>query len=314
MPGLLAVYRKEMADNFGSKRFLIMFSLILLTGLFATYTAAQSIRTDVSSGESSSAFVFLRLFTTSTDSLPSFIAFVGFLGPLVGLAMGFDAINGEYARGTLSRVLSNPIYRDSVINGKFLAGVTTIAVMLLSIALLLGGMGLRLIGVPPTGDEILRLIIFLFVADVYVAFWMALAILFSILFRQPATSALAGMACWIFFTFFITMIAMVIGNALVPVNQQEPQTILNNVYVIQGLSRFSPTTLYQETTITILTPSQRTLSPVLMLSDLIGMVSGPLRLGQSLMVVWPQFIALIALTVICFAISYVRFMRQEIRA
>ncbi len=152
MPGLLAVFRKEMADNFASRRFLIMFTLILLAGLSATYTAAQSIRADVNSADASTGFVFLRLFTVSSGSLPSFVAFVGFLGPLVGLAMGFDAINGEYARGTLSRVLSNPIFRDSVINGKFLAGVTTVAVMLISIALLLGGLGLRLIGIPPTGD------------------------------------------------------------------------------------------------------------------------------------------------------------------
>ena len=313
MPGLLAVFRKEMADNFASRRFLIMFTLILLAGLSATYTAAQSIRADVNSADASTGFVFLRLFTVSSGSLPSFVAFVGFLGPLVGLAMGFDAINGEYARGTLSRVLSNPIFRDSVINGKFLAGVTTVAVMLISIALLLGGLGLRLIGIPPTGDEIVRLLLYVFVAVVYVAFWMALAILFSILFRQPATSALAGIALWIFFTFFVVMIASSVGDALVPANEQNPQSVLTNVYLKQGLARISPTTLYQETTMTILTPSVRTLGPV-MLQEVIGMVSGPLRLDQSLLVVWPQLIGLITMTSICFALSYAKFMRQEIRA
>lgn len=313
MPGLLAVFRKEMADHFSSKRFLIMFTLILLAGLSATYTAAQSIRSEVASAEADSAFVFLRLFTVSSGALPSFVAFVGFLGPLVGLAMGFDAINGEYARGTLSRVLSNPIFRDSVINGKFLAGVTTIAVMLLSIALLLAGLGLRMIGIPPTLDEVLRLTIYLFVSVVYVAFWMSLAILFSILFRQTATSALAGVAIWIFFTFFISMIAATTAAALVPVNEQEPQTVLAHEYFRQGMARISPATLYTETTMTILIPSVRTLGPVT-LGEVIGMIPGPLPLTQSLMVVWPQFVGLIAMTLICFAISYARFMRQEIRA
>ncbi len=232
MPGLLAVFRKEMADHFSSKRFMIMFLLILLAGLSATYTAAQSIRSEVSNADPTTAeFVFLRLFTVSAGALPSFVAFVGFLGPLVGLAMGFDAINGEYGRGTLSRVLSNPIYRDSVINGKFLAGITTLAVMLLSISLLLAGLGLRLIGIAPTGDEVVRLLLWLLVAVVYVAFWMSLAILFSILFRQTATSALAGIAFWIFFTFFIAMIAATTADALVQVDQQEPQTVLTHSYV-----------------------------------------------------------------------------------
>lgn len=313
MPGLLAVFRKEMADNFASRRFLIMFTLILLAGMSATYTAAQSIRSDVAGGEGSSAFVFLRLFTVSAGALPSFVSFVGFLGPLVGLAMGFDAINGEYARGTLSRVLSNPIFRDSVINGKFLAGVSTIAVMLISIALVLAGLGLRLIGIPPTMDEMLRLFFYLVIAVVYVAFWMALAILFSILFRQSATSALAGIAFWIFFTFFISMIAATTTQALMPINEQEPQTVLNHEYFRMGLARISPATLYQETTITVLTPSVRTLGPV-MLGEVIGMVPGPLPLAQSLMVVWPQLVGLISMTLICFGISYARFMRQEIRA
>ncbi len=313
MPGLLAVFRKEMADNFASRRFLIMFALILLAGMSATYTAAQSIRTDVASGNASDSFVFLRLFTVSAGTLPSFVAFVGFLGPLVGLAMGFDAINGEYARGTLSRVLSNPIFRDSVINGKFLAGVGTIAVMLVSISLVLSGLGLRLIGIPPTGDELLRLFFYMIIAVVYVAFWMALAILFSILFRQSATSALAGIAFWIFFTFFISMIAATTAQAIAPVNEQEPQTVLDNAYLQMGLARISPATLYSETTMTILTPSVRTLGPVMM-SEVMGMVPGPLPLAQSLIVVWPQLIGLISMTLLCFGISYYRFMRQEIRA
>ncbi len=313
MPGFIAVFRKEMADQFASKRFMILFVLILLAGLSATYTAAQSISSDVSSASSSNTFVFLRLFTVSSGNLPSFVAFVGFLGPLVGLALGFDAINGEYGRGTLSRVLAQPIYRDSVINGKFAAGVVTIAVMLLSISLVLGGLGLRMIGIPPTGDELMRLLFWLFIAVVYVAFWMAVSILFSILFRQTATSALAAIALWIFFTFFMGMIAGTVADAISPANQQDPQTVIDNANIAMGLARISPATLYGETTETILTPSVRTLGPVL-LSQVVGMVPGALPLDQSLMVVWPQFVGLVTLTLACFALSYARFMRQEIRA
>jgi ABC-2 type transport system permease protein len=315
MPGLLAVFRKEMADNFASKRFLIMFALILLAGMSATYTAAQAIRTAVpTSSSGSTPFVFLLLFTVSAGMLPSFTSFVSFLGPLVGLSMGFDAINGEYARGTLSRILSHPIFRDSVINGKFLARVGTIAIMLVSISLVLAGLGLRLIGVPPSAEEILRLLFYLIIAVVYVAFWMSLAILFSILFRQAATSALAGIAVWIFCTFFMSMIAGTTAQALVPVDQQNPQTVIAQVDASMAISRLSPVTLYQEATGIILDPSARTLSPLVMQSEQIGMVPGSLKLGQSLLLVWPQMVGLVTMTMICFAISYARFMRQEIRA
>jgi ABC-2 type transport system permease protein len=39
----------------------------------------------------------------------------------------------------------------------------------------------------------------------------------------------------------------------------------------------------------------------------------PLPLGQSVIVVFPHMTALIALTLICFAISYTVFMIQEVR-
>jgi ABC-2 type transport system permease protein len=45
-----------------------------------------------------------------------------------------------------------------------------------------------------------------------------------------------------------------------------------------------------------------------------GAIPGPLPLGQSLLLVWPQLTGLIALTLICFILSYLAFMRREIRS
>ena len=39
-----------------------------------------------------------------------------------------------------------------------------------------------------------------------------------------------------------------------------------------------------------------------------------LSFGQSMLVIWPQFVALIALSAVAFALAYVSFMRQEVRA
>lgn len=313
MSGLMAVFRKELADHFSSRRFLILFALICVAGLSATYVAASSIKAAVSSDETT-GFVFLKLFTASDGMLPPFVSFISFLGPLVGLALGFDAINSEQTRGSLSRVLSQPIYRDSFINGKFLAGVATIGIMLVSICLLLGGMGLRLIGIPPTSEEAIRLISFLGLSVVYVAFWMSISIFFSILFRQTATSALAGIAIWIFATFFLSLLAGVAADSLVQLGQNPPaQELIQHENTRQMLARISPSTLYEEATLTVLTPEIRTIGPVL-LSQTRGMIPNPLSWGQSLLLVWPDVVGLIALTLICFAGSYIKFMRQEIRA
>jgi ABC-2 type transport system permease protein len=310
MRGMLAVYRKELADHLGSRRFLILFVLICLAGLSSVYTAGQSIRNEVSDTSN----VFLLLFTTSSNALPPFFTFLSFLGPLVGLALSFDSVNGERNRGTLSRLLAQPIYRDAVINGKFLAGLTTIALMLTAIVIIVSALGILMIAVVPTGPELLRLLAFLVVSILFVGFWLALGTTFSVLLRQSTTAALAGIASWIFLTFFVTMIADAIANALVNVIDIFDVTALLRLEALrQTISRISPNTLFQESTVVILMPKVRSLGPILF-SQTVGMLPNPLTVRESLLLIWPHAVALLALIVACFAVAYVRFMTQEIRS
>jgi ABC-2 type transport system permease protein len=180
----MTVFRKELADDFTSWRFIILFALVFLAGVFTLYVDGQNIGREVTG---TTQFIFLKLYTTSDQTLPGILQFLNlvavFFVPIVGIALGFDAINEERNSGTMSRLLSQPIYRDAVINGKFLAGVVTIAIMITSIVLLVAGVGLRMLGVPPSSEEVIRLIIFLVVTIFYGAFWLGLAILFSIRYR-----------------------------------------------------------------------------------------------------------------------------------
>ncbi|MEW6545594.1 MAG: ABC transporter permease subunit [Bacillota bacterium] len=309
--GLGVVCAKEIADHTASIRFLILFLLVGVTGLSSMYVGAQTIRQTVA--EEGNQYVFLRLFTTS-GTLPPFIAFVSFLGPLVGLAMGFDAIVGERNRGTLSRLLAQPIYRDDVINGKFLAGTAMLGWMMGSLGLLVAGLGLILTGVPPTTEEVVRVLAYLVVTVVYVAFWLALGILFSVIFRQAATSALAGIAVWLFFAVFARLLAGLIADTLFPVTQDSPVDVaLRNARCHLALGRLSPTVLYEEAIVTLLNPSIRTLGPIL-LEQVEGAIAGFLSPGQSMLLVWPHLVSLVALTAGVFAVAYYLFIRQEIRA
>lgn len=157
MSGLGAVYRKELSDNFSSFRFVILFALIAMVSFIISYMAGVSLRENLE-GVAKPKFVFLMLFNTK-GALFSLVEFVAVFGPLIGLVLGFDAINGERAHGTLVKLVSQPIYRDAVINGKFLAGATTIAILVVSVVLVISGFGLTLVGVVPGVEEILRLAI-----------------------------------------------------------------------------------------------------------------------------------------------------------
>lgn len=303
---------KEITDHVKSWRFIILIVLIAFTCLGSLYTALSNFGQAVKPNDTDGSFFFLKLFTLSDGTLPPFIIFISFLGPLLGIALGFDAVNSEQNKGTLSRVMSQPIHRDYLINAKFVGALTVISVMLFALGFLVMGFGLIEIGIPPTAEEFLRMVAFIVVSIFYVAFWLNLAILFSIQFRQAATSALACIAIWLFFSVFYSMIINLIGKVLAPPETASMHQVIAYQKFMLNLMRLAPGELFNEATSTLLMPSVRSLGPLTM-EQVSGAIPSPLPLGQSLLVVWPQLTGLIAATVLCFALSYFSFMRREIR-
>ena len=319
MTGIGAIFRKELSDHFSSYRFTIIFALIAMASLITTYMAGIGLKEELA-GVAKPNFVFLMLFT-STGSVFSLVQFVAFFGPLIGLLLGFDSINRERSSGTLSTLVSQPIYRDSIINGKFLAGVATIAIMLVAIVLVVTGLGLKLVGVVPGPEEIMRIVLYLVISIIYISFWLGASILFSILFRGVATSALATLAVWIFFSFFISIGASVAASVMVPMDaqgEQNPELVLKRISIQRNVSLLSPMKLYNDATAIVIDPTRKTTRQFVMIGPIERMslerFQRPLSLLQSLFIVIPHIISLIAITVICFAISYVIFMKQEIRS
>ncbi len=306
---MFAIVRKELADYVTSIRFIASFLLVIVVSVTGLVAASQGIR----SANLPEGIVFLGLFTTSGAVTPSLTYLVSLLIPIIGIAMGFDAINSERAGGTLSRVLAQPVFRDSVINGKFLAGVVALAIMVGTMLLLVAGYGLSMIGVPPTPEEIIRLFGYFAMTIVYGAFWMGLAILFSITFRRVAASLLFSLALWMFFSIFILLIAPGIANVLIPTADGAQAELIRNVELQRMITRFSPNILFQEATTVLLVPLVRSLGMV-SASQAAYMVPNPLSLGQSILLIWPHITSLISLSAVCFAASYILFMRQEIRA
>ena len=307
------IVNKEISDHVRSWRFIILLALILLTCFGSLYISITNIGKAVKPGDPDGAFFFLKLFTLSDGTLPPFHIFIGFLGPLLGISLGFDAINSEQNRGTLSRIMSQPIHRDYLINAKFMASLVVISILFFALGFLVMGLGLVIIGVPPTAGEFLRILLFIFLNILYVAFWLNLSILFSVIFRQAATSALASIAVWLFFTIFYQIIVNLVAKALMPSEMSSPEYVYKYQELILNMLRVVPSQLFSDATTTLLMPSVRSLGP-LTTEQVYGAIPSPLPLGQSLMIVWPQLTGLIAATVLCFALSYFSFMRKEIRS
>jgi ABC-2 type transport system permease protein len=319
--GWMVVAGKEFADHLWSARFLALLIVLGLAALIPMYFAADTIRGAASqvTGQSS---IFLFLFTLAPKvgdtqvQLPGAWEFIAIVGPLLGIVFAFDAVNSERADGTLPRLLSQPIFRDDVINGKFAAGLAVIGLVLTFIVLLIAGFGIVRLGIVPSAEEILRLTFWLIVTFLYVALWLAFGLLLSVLIRRAATSALVAFGTWLLLTFFGGLITQLIGGFIAPISGSLEQQAAN-LSLQQTISRLLPDTLYREASLAILNPQ-------------VAAVSNPATIGgfqqaseripslqsfeQSLLLVWPHMVTMLAITVACFAIAYVRFMRQEVRA
>ena len=303
--GLSVVFFRELFDHLTSVRMLVLEFLVVLLGGAVVYFAAEQIRNTTAEDP----FLFLRLFAPPGQALLSFVLVLSILVPILAIGLGFDAINGEYNRRTMSRILAQPIYRDALLFGKFLAGVYTLAISLIVLWLLVIGLGLIRLGIPPNTEEMARALIFLLVSIAYAGVWLALALLFSIIFRSAATAALVTLGLWLFLSLIWPTLAPLVAVSLAPTTDEETL-----ILAAQYLSRLSPGTMFGEVVLAILNPSTRSLGPIY-LSQLQGAVMGaPLPLAESLMIAWPQIVGLIAGSILLFVVGYVVFQRQEVRA
>ncbi len=199
--------------------------------------------------------------------------------------------------------------------GKFLAGLVTITISLVTLWLLVIGFGLIRLGIPPNGEEIGRLLVFLAVTIAYAGVWLALAMLFSIFFRSTATAALVSLGIWLFLALLWPAMAQLLGEVIAPsdirfamLGLPTPDTLAWQ----QGLARISPGTLYGEAVVAMLNPDAQSMATLL--AQFQGRIAAPLPLDQSILQAWPQMVGLIAGMIVLYVIGYVAFQRQEVRA
>lgn len=305
---------KEVASHIRSWRFIVLILLIVLTFVASLYVSAGNLKSAVGNMQDpDQSFLYLKLLTTTDNSIPAFHIFLNFLAPILAIALGFDAVNSEQNGGTLTRLIAQPIYRDNLLIAKFLAPLIIVSTLFISLVLLMLGGGLLMTGVRIEPQEFFRILGFVAISIVYVGFWLALSILLSIRFKQPATSAITAIGIWLFFTVFFPIVVNLLIRAVLPnPNYVSEETLISYNELILNVLRLSPGQLYTDATTVLLSPSVRSLGPITM-EQMMGAIPSPLTFRDSILIVWPQVSGLLAATMICFALAYFLFMRREIR-
>lgn len=314
MNAIHVLINKEVSGHIRSWRFIILIVLIALTFIASLYVSSSNLKNAVGNMQDpDQTFLYLKLLTTTDNSIPPFHIFLNFLAPLLAIALGFDAINSEQNNGTLTRLISQPIYRDNLLFAKFSGPLIIVATLFTSLVLFMLGGGLLMTGVRIELQEVFRILGFIAISIIYVGFWLALAVLLSICFKQPATSALTVIGIWLFFTvFFPIVVNLAIRSFLPNPNFLSEESLIRYNELILNILRLSPGQLYTDATTVLLSPSVRSLGPITM-EQMMGAIPAPLSLRNSILIVWPQVSGLLAATMICFAMSYYLFMRREIR-
>lgn len=323
----ITIFKKELADLFVNKRFLLLFAMILLLSTASAYQGASYLKSS-----SSTSSDFLAIFSEGVNG-SSFVSLMVLFGPLLGLALSFDAINKERKSGSLSTILSQPIFRDSIINGKFLAGATGIT---LAIVVTLGintGIAIPLLGFGPTTTQALAIVSLALVTVVYLCFWYAVGLLFSVFCRETSTSILASVATWITFSILIFIFASFISNVAVPTVAFNPGSGDYGNFTGGGnFTRiFTPSNSVTESR-SLISSAISSISPAYLYSDIASKLTGAVsssftgfsisiprftgqefNLATALAGSWAEILILIIAMAIFFVASYLLFLRSEIR-
>ncbi|AHF80318.1 ABC transporter permease [Thermococcus paralvinellae] len=215
---VLNIAMKEFYTSIKSKRFVIILAVYLLfvfliaysiKGHFLELTEPQVSRTNLgpfgAEGDTYMTPLSAMLFLNFT--------FFTIFGAIMGAALGADAINKEVETGTIKVLLGHPVYRDEIINGKFLGNALVLAITILvgyvfTIAFLL------IIGVPLDSESFFRGLIAFMMTLLYTLVFLSISILFSTLFKKSETSMLISVGLAIFLTLIYGIIVTLIAGHL----------------------------------------------------------------------------------------------------
>jgi ABC-2 type transport system permease protein len=304
MGGLITITKKEFLDHISSRKFLLLFGTLLTVVTVSALQAADSYTSSQQQDQ-------LRG-VGATFALSSMVQNIMMVGAILAVAISYDLINGERQRGSLKILLSYPVYRDTIINGKFLGGFAT--AVLVAITTCVAGIGIFIgfSGAPQTSESIMRYVLFLGITVLYLMLFLGIGLLLSTLLTDPSSSLLGALFIWVASAYLVPQVASAIASIIYPT------TIRGGFGGAAFIGRGAQFEQLRDI-IGLISPSfsyQTTINSVLSESQLQFGESGPVTisvsLSQALVDVMPNIVFLVAAVVLIFSVCYVQFTRQEV--
>jgi ABC-type transport system involved in multi-copper enzyme maturation permease subunit len=148
---------------------------------------------------------------------PDFIYIVKVVLSLVALLFGFDRISREREAGTLKLTLANSVSRGTLLFGKWLGNLLSLAVPFF----LITGIGLAVLHLDPSfrmpASGYGRLALILLFSLIYLALFLSLGLFISAITRRSATSLVVLLLIWALMVFVLPNTGTLIARQIVEV-------------------------------------------------------------------------------------------------
>lgn len=215
------VARKEIADQMNSNKFLIVFGLLLLLTAAMSFQGAQTYQDSMESfqesqnSDSMTGFApekptILDAFTMLTQGIN-----FGLIGGLLALMLSFNTVSGERDRNTLKLLTSYPLHRDSIITGKFVAGIFTLTVASAASFMVASAIIIGMTGAAVTGAAAARILLMLGGTVLYMSCIYGMGTLLSTVFKDSSTALTGGILALVLFALVIPQMSFMVADFLV---------------------------------------------------------------------------------------------------
>ncbi|WP_062397467.1 ABC transporter permease [Methanogenium cariaci] len=185
---LITISKKEFSDHITSRRFLLILFIICLVlggvaaanGVTNYYDALDKYKNGNEGG-----YLFTPSILLAFSQITNSIGLYG-LGAVIGIALGFDLVSGGEREGrSLKTILSQPVYRDEVINGKAIGGIISLTLITLTGFLTVVAVFL-IIGIVPSVDEFFLIGVIWLITLLFIISAFSLALMSSVLAKTSS--------------------------------------------------------------------------------------------------------------------------------
>jgi len=332
---LAIISRKEFSDHItGKKLFLILiiFCLVLIVEAANGVVTYNELLEEYANGDSLEIYqpTAIRVFLGIVNGIGT-----DGLGIIIGLAFGFDLISGEREDRSLKTILSQPIYRDELINGKAIGGIAALLIVTTAGFAIVPAVML-ILGIVPGFDDIFGIGVIWLLTLLLIITSFSLSLMTSVIANTSSGSLILALVI-----IFTTLLLIPVGGGefgtylLYGPPPEEPASnmVSYEEYTAYQESQaeyfeardtiwdfcsfFSIRSVYQELTIPIISPSSFVMDKV-GFSEYCADPEKAKSFGEPtiwtiLKDKWAKVIVFVAWPVLFFGIAYLRFMRSDLR-